>query len=264
VTARAKAGELVLAAFDGLGGDPSDACEAAGSFRGTGTWIASQATQSALVGAGSMIVPGMHLLAFGIDLGVLLHKVAYTSWGIGALLGCPVDGKLDLALVLATWTDAVDDATLAEASAAAGAGLTVGAVKIVGVPAFTAKLVGVVSGEATTAVLAKLSAKGGLAAAGKTADALAGKAALPYYAKKIMTRVSARVATKIATASAGKLIPLVGAAVAAIVNTILVRSIAKAAVRYYTAKRDAMALSPAELGSAPTVGTDPWAGQPVT
>lgn len=243
-----KSGDLVLKAFDSMGGDPREALAAAVSFNSTSGWIRGQAAQAAVVGAGTMIIPGVHLLAFGLDLTMVMHKIAYTTWGVGRLLNCPVEGKLDLALVLATWTNTIDDAALAAAAAAGAGGMYLDGFPVVGPAAFLATLISGVSGEPAETVLARLGAVGGLVAGGKTADFLVGKAAehsLPFYGKKVMTKISAKVAAKMATATAGKLIPIVGAVVAATVNAIIIRSVGAAAERYYTAKRSALIAYPA-------------------
>jgi hypothetical protein len=239
-----KGGDLVLKAFDSLGGSPTEAVMAAGSFDTTAGWIRSQTAQAAAIGAGTMIIPGVHLLAFGLDLGLVMHKVAYTTWGVGRLHECTIDGKLDLALVLAVWTNTIDDAMLTRAAEVSALGMEVGQYVIGGPTAFLVYLISEVSGESATTILATLGAMGGLVTAGRTADFLVGKAAehsLPYYGKKIMTKISAKVAAKLASATAGKLIPIVGAVVTATVNAIIVRTVGAAAIRFYTAKRIALA-----------------------
>ena len=99
--------DVILKAFEVLGGDPISAIQTAKGYTSTTTWIASQSAKTAGAGAVAMAIPVVHLPALVADICYLLHQMAYCSWGIGELRKCIVLGKPDFANILALWSGAV-------------------------------------------------------------------------------------------------------------------------------------------------------------
>ncbi len=95
---------LVVKAFDKLGGDYTGAVQSAKGFTSLNAWVASQAAQAGAAGGAALLVPSAHLLALAADMSVLMHKMAYCSWGVGQIINAPVEGKNDIAIILALWS----------------------------------------------------------------------------------------------------------------------------------------------------------------
>lgn len=95
--------EAVVNAFDFLGGDPADAIKSANG-KSVKQWVMQQQRQVAVTGAVSNLVPFASLPALTADLAILMGKMAYTCWGIGAIRGCKVFGKADFVNIMDLWT----------------------------------------------------------------------------------------------------------------------------------------------------------------
>lgn len=100
--------EAIIMALDELGGDPQVAVDAAMECDSIGQWLNQETAKLAIAGGAEMIIPGLH--AFTIPTGVtyLLHKLAYISWGVGALKGAYIietEGYSDLRNILALWAN---------------------------------------------------------------------------------------------------------------------------------------------------------------
>lgn len=100
--------EAIIMALDELGGNPQTAVDAAMECESVGQWLNQETTKLAIAGGAEMLIPGLH--AFTIPTGVtyLLHKLAYISWGIGALKGAYIietESYSDLRNILALWAN---------------------------------------------------------------------------------------------------------------------------------------------------------------
>lgn len=95
--------QAIINGFDQLGGDPDQAISAAKGMS-VKQWINRQKAQVTASGAGSNLVPGAHMAALAADMAFLMHKMAVTCWGIGAIQGCRVYGKPDFVNILDVWT----------------------------------------------------------------------------------------------------------------------------------------------------------------
>lgn len=100
--------EAIIMALDELGGNPQVAVDAAMECDSIGQWLNQETAKLAIAGGAEMIIPGLH--AFTIPTGVtyLLHKLAYISWGVGALKGAYIietEGYSDLRNILALWAN---------------------------------------------------------------------------------------------------------------------------------------------------------------
>lgn len=100
--------EAIIMALDELGGDPQHAVDSAMDCDSVTQWINQETTKLAIAGGAEMIIPGLH--AFTIPTGVtyLLHKLAFISWGIGALKGAYVietESYSDLRNILTLWAN---------------------------------------------------------------------------------------------------------------------------------------------------------------
>jgi hypothetical protein len=231
---------VIVEAFDALGGDPSEAIAASREFQSTRSWIAWQSGQVAAAGAAATAIPGIHALAIPADLAFLLHKVAYCSWGIGALHRCDIEGKDDLAVVLALWGGAVSDEDLATVVKAAAAGET-GAAGAIGIAA--AGVAG--TGAATLAVAnPKLAAKGlglfGPMVAKKALGVAVPAGTVPagqWLVTKVAPKLAPKFAAKVSTKGVAGFVPLLGPLVSASVNAYVVGHTGEVAERYYSHKR---------------------------
>ncbi|WP_436763464.1 hypothetical protein [Streptosporangium sp. V21-05] len=230
------AAQLFLNAFTAVAIDPDMARNAARNYSSVSTWTASQATQTALVGAGALIVPGVHILGMGVDLTMVLHKMGWTTWGVGQLVGADLEGKLDLALTLGIWSGVVTDDMIAAAVIAAGAGVLVKGIMVTGPAVFMASIASKIAGASVAAILAEMGVSKGVAKGmGKVAGKLAGPAAT-NLANKIVAKLSPKAAAVLAGGTAGKAIPIVGALIGAGVNVWIINSISSSAEKYYRAK----------------------------
>lgn len=100
--------EAIIMALDELGGDPQNAVDAAMDCESVGQWITQETTKLALAGGAEMIIPGLHAFTIPTGISYLLHKLAYISWGIGALKGAYVietESHSDLRNILALWAN---------------------------------------------------------------------------------------------------------------------------------------------------------------
>jgi hypothetical protein len=100
--------EAIIIAFDELGGDPQTAIEAAMSHRSVRSWIDQESTMIAVAGGAEMAIPGLHALTIPAGISFLFHKMAYMSWGIGALKGAYIietPQHSDLRNILRLWAN---------------------------------------------------------------------------------------------------------------------------------------------------------------
>lgn len=100
--------EAIIMALDELGGDPQNAVDAAMDCESVGQWITQETTKLALAGGAEMIIPGLHAFTIPTGISYLLHKMAYITWGIGALKGAYVietESHSDLRNILALWAN---------------------------------------------------------------------------------------------------------------------------------------------------------------
>jgi hypothetical protein len=244
--------DAIVERFEALGGDPREATEAARQFSSTQSWIAWQSSQVAASGAASTAIPGYHLLTISADIAFVLHKIAYCSWGVGALHGCDVEGKDDLGAILALWAGVVSEEHLAAVVAAAAAGqasAVSGTVATVGAGA---------AGHAAASIAIanpKLAAKGlGLfgpmvvkkafgvsvppgATWGGTLLAKKAAPAGKVMVKKAAPKLSAKLATKAGSKGVAGFVPFLGPAISAGVNAYIVGHSGHVADRYYGHKK---------------------------
>jgi hypothetical protein len=100
--------EAIIMALDELGGNPQNAVDAAMDCESVGQWITQETTKLALAGGAEMIIPGLHAFTIPTGISYLLHKLAYISWGIGALKGAYIietESHSDLRNILALWAN---------------------------------------------------------------------------------------------------------------------------------------------------------------
>lgn len=213
---------LVADISTSMGGDPTEAVLAAKGYSLEG-WIAWQTTQTAATGAAALAIPVAHLPAMAADFAILIHKMAYCSWGVGSILNVPVDWNDDFAGILAYWSGAVAELAAAMAMAGVAAGGTIAAAaaapQLVGKAA--TKGVGFIAGNVTAEAMAKVGMKAGAKAGAK----LAGVAAERLVEKSAM-KIAAKIGAKFGAKGVAGWIPIVGPAVGAGVNTIIMVSIA--------------------------------------
>jgi hypothetical protein len=249
--------EIVVSSFATLGGKPEWAIQASKNYSSVSSWKAWQAGYTAVFGAGCTAIPGAHGLLIIPDLLFLLHKMAYCSWGIGALRGCRVEGETDFALILGHWSGVITEQDL---PAAIALGITAGALKGALAPGILPKLVGKETAEVITKGFQKLGSKalvkgaikGGIKGMGK--GALKGVAVLgpivghlagtiaEKAAEKIAAKIMAKatfVATiqKSASNAVAGFLPVIGPLAAAGINVYFMASIADSADKYYQNKR---------------------------
>lgn len=82
--------EAIVIAFDDLGGDPQQAVTAATKHDTVESWRQQETATIAIVGGAEMAIPGIHALTIPAGIAFLIHKMAYLSWGIGAIKGAYV------------------------------------------------------------------------------------------------------------------------------------------------------------------------------
>jgi hypothetical protein len=229
---------IIIEAFDALGGDPSEAVESASSYASTDSWINVQAAQVGVAGATAMAIPGMHLIGMAADMAFLMHKLAYTCWGIGEIKKCVVLGKDDFANILALWSGAASLAELDrraiskaafETAAIAGGG-TVAGLSVAAIAAnLTGQQIAMFGGQVAGSLLAK---KAAVKTASKASVVMAGRMG-SKLGGKLASKVAAKFSTKLGAKAFSGIIPLIGPAVGAGVNVYFIRNIAKSAIRYY-------------------------------
>jgi len=228
----------VIDAFEALGGDPTSAVASASTYSSIDSWVNSQSAQVGAAGAAAMAIPGVHLLGMAADLAFLMHKLAYTCWGIGEIKGCVVLGKSDFTNILALWSGAVSIADLDhralrkatfEAAVLAGGG-TVAGLSVAAIAAtLTGQQIAMLSGQVAGSLLAKkiatkTAAKAAAVSAGRMGAKLGGKLA---------GKVAAKFTTKLGAKAFAGIIPFIGPAVGAGINVYFIRDIAKSAAAYY-------------------------------
>lgn len=228
---------VIVNAFDVMGGDSSAAASAAKNFSSVGSWVTWQATQTAMVGAAAMAVPGAHVPALVVDVAFLMHKLAYCSWGVGSVLGCTPYGKADFEIILGHWCGAIEDDVLPAAIATSIAGGSLAAViALQGTSVVIGQLAGKSVELAATMLLEKVGAKGSAKAVGKVLGKVTGK-----VAGKLSDKIAAKLVTKFGGKLSGKalsgFIPFVGPIVGGSINIIFVRSIAHSAEKYYRERK---------------------------
>lgn len=100
--------EAIIIAFDDLGGDPQTAIGDAMSHDSLKSWTNSEFAWTGLAGGVEMAIPGLHTLTIPAGIAYLIHKMAYVSWGIGALKGAYVIETAqhsDLRNILTLWAN---------------------------------------------------------------------------------------------------------------------------------------------------------------
>ena len=100
--------EAIIMALDELGGDPQAAVDAAMSCDSVDQWINQETTKLAVAGGAEMIIPGLHAFTIPAGITYLMHKLAFISWGIGALKGAYIietESYSDLRNILALWAN---------------------------------------------------------------------------------------------------------------------------------------------------------------
>lgn len=229
---------VVIDAFDALGGDPTSAVAAAATYSSVDSWVNSQSAQVGATGGAAMAIPGLHLLGMAADLAFLMHKLAYTCWGIGELKGCVVLGKDDFSSILALWSGAaslheldrraISKASL-EAAVLAGGG-TVAGLSVAAIAAhMTGQQIAMIGGQVAGSLLAK---KAAAKTVGKTAVVMAGRMG-GKLGGKLASKVAAKFTTKLGAKAFAGIIPFIGPAVGAGINVYFLQDIAKSAASYY-------------------------------
>jgi len=100
--------DTLMSQFTMLGGNPEEAVRSARKYARVGEWVSYHKAQTVAAGVGSGILPGASVLLMSADLSFLLHKLAYMSWGIGAIRGCKVHSKPDFLRILQIWSEMED------------------------------------------------------------------------------------------------------------------------------------------------------------
>lgn len=199
---------LIITAFDTMGGDPEGAVDSAQQYSDVRSWISSQSFRAGMAGAGAQLVPYVHLIAMGVDLGFLLHKMSYCCWGIGAIYDRPVLGKYDMAQILAVWSGAED-----------------------------LKEIKTMYRKTTRAFLEKTTGKLGAKAGTKIGAKVAGKLGSKLGAKlgaKVASKVATKFAAKLAAKGLGGFVPVLGAYAGYKINRYFVNEISESAITYYS------------------------------
>lgn len=252
--------DALIASFDTLGGDPQSAVNNAKGWQ-LNDWVNWQKAQVAATGAGAALVPGVHLAAATADMAILLHKMSYCCWGIGAIKGCQVFGKGDLINILDIWTgtevkelhnlavtyklynaltsinafDAVAE-ELGETDLSNEDLLRIcnaTAETLLDTEGLVQEIQSTQPSELEKKVKANLKRK---LIIKKVATKVAGKLSSKVGTKmalKLATKVSSKLASKILVKTAGGFFPIMGGIIAGGVNVWLIDSIAKSASVYY-------------------------------
>jgi hypothetical protein len=222
-------GDVIAKALEQVGGDPSDAMEAARRYSSVQPWINSQVLQAAAAGALAMSVPGAHAPALVADMAWLLRKMAVCSWGVGAIHGRPVDALVDLQVILAHWSGAITDEVI---DAGISVATIAGAAYVQGGQAFIQSGIGMASGQLT----AKLAGKAGMKLTGKSLALVT--SGTTKLSSKLAAKIAAKVGAKYAAKGVLGFLPVVGPVAGAAINGIIVKSIGRSADFYYTHKED--------------------------
>jgi hypothetical protein len=100
--------EAIVIAFDDLGGDPQEAVDAALKHDTVESWRQQETATIAIAGGVEMAIPGLHALTIPAGIAFLIHKMAYLSWGIGAIKGAYIVETAqysDLRNILTLWAN---------------------------------------------------------------------------------------------------------------------------------------------------------------
>lgn len=100
--------EAIVIAFDDLGGDPQQAIDAAMKHDTVASWRQQETATIAIAGGAEMAIPGIHAMTIPAGIAFLMHKMAYLSWGIGAIKGAYVVETAqfsDLRNILTLWAN---------------------------------------------------------------------------------------------------------------------------------------------------------------
>jgi hypothetical protein len=100
--------EAIVMTFDELGGDPNAAVKAALRQPTVMDWVQQETAKIAVAGGAELIIPGVQLLTIPAGISYLMHKMAYISWGIGALQGAYIvetPRHSDLRNILTLWAN---------------------------------------------------------------------------------------------------------------------------------------------------------------
>ncbi len=90
-----------------IGDDPSKAIEDAKKFSSVSSWTTFQS--SSVITQGKNYLRGMYsfLSDYTVEMVSLLQDIAQCCWGIGEIMGATVEGKIDIILILALWSNAI-------------------------------------------------------------------------------------------------------------------------------------------------------------
>lgn len=234
-----------------MGGVPEFAVRDAKNIGNVDDWIAWQKAQATAAGVGLTLIPGAHVATLTADIAFVLHKMAVAAWGVGAIMGCEVDGDADIQAILGIWSGAITEDALRAASEAAQVGLVAGGLGLFGYWVVATHQVTKFVGMGAGYLAQELSREIGLGAIAPLADKV-GDATVQYAVQKISLKLAgklnAKVATKVAAKFAAKMagaitgfLPLVGPTIAGVVNWKFVSSISNAAKLYYHYKLQASA-----------------------
>ena len=100
--------EAIIIAFDDLGGNPQDAVQQAQKHETIDSWTTQETAIIGLAGGVEMAIPGLHALTIPAGIAYLMHKMAYISWGIGAIKGAYIVETAqhsDLRNILTLWAN---------------------------------------------------------------------------------------------------------------------------------------------------------------
>ncbi|MCL5123562.1 MAG: DUF2868 domain-containing protein [Deltaproteobacteria bacterium] len=197
---------LLIKAFEALSSKPDEIYIRSQNYTVSG-WCYHQEGLAGVAGGGAAIVPGLHIPAMGLDIGILVNRMGECCYGIGGIMGSAsgkgnVLEKEDLANILALWSGAISvdqlDQTLTQD----------GGAKLGG------KIARPVLGKVVAVSLGVLGTAGSLTAT-------------------VATKVSAKLGAKIAAKMVAGWIPFAGALVSGGINVWLVSSVANTAEKYY-------------------------------
>lgn len=111
-----KIANALVKTFEVLSFDPQKIYNKANNHT-VSEWRLKQEGLAGAAGTGAAIIPGLHLLALGADIGYLINRMDECCYGIGAIVGMQsgvgnILEKEDLANILALWCNAITMAQL--------------------------------------------------------------------------------------------------------------------------------------------------------
>jgi uncharacterized protein (DUF697 family) len=228
-------GEAIVNTFKTLGGNSAEAERKAKEFSSVDSWVTWQATQAAVVGGTAAAIPGAHLVTMAADIAILMHKMAWCSWGVGSVMGCEIEGDLDLALILGLWSGSItkeDVETMLVGGVVLGGALAT-AMTVSSSPALAAKIAAKTASFGTTVMAQKL----GLKMIAGPLGSVSG-----FVAQNLMQQFAAKIAVKIGKVAASRVflgfVPFIGPIVGGTINAIFVNAIAGSARTYYELKKN--------------------------